>query len=83
MTMAAAWTVTGTVTINSGATLARGSVALTCGGLDISGTMTNGNGTSSTVNGNVTGTGILTTGGTVRVFNVTGNWTFSGTANNA
>jgi len=80
MTQAAAtWTVTGTVNINLGGTLARGTKTFTCGALVIDGTMTNGNGGSTTVNGNVSGTGTLTTGTTARVFNVTGDWTFNGT----
>jgi hypothetical protein len=80
MTQAAAWTVTGTVQINSGGTLARGTLAFTCGGLVINGTMTNGNGASATINGNVSGTtGTLSSGVAARVFNVTGNWTYSGT----
>ena len=77
--VASSWTVTGTITINSGGTLARGINNIICGGLVINGTSTNGSGGSFTINGNVSGTGTITAGGTPSVFNVTGDWTFNGT----
>jgi hypothetical protein len=76
------WTVTGTVIINSGGNLIRGTYNITCGGLVINGTSTNSNGNSFTVNGSVSGTGTITAGGTPRIFNVTGDWTFNGAVTN-
>jgi hypothetical protein len=77
------WTVAGTIIINTGGTLTRGTNNITCGGLVINGTSVNSNGGSFTINGNVSGTtGTITAGTTQRIFNVTGNWTFSGSITN-
>ena len=79
MTANVVWTVVGTITINNGGTLTRGIQNITCGALVINGTNDNSGGGSFTINGNVSGTGTISAGNIARVFNVTKNWTFSGT----
>ena len=74
MTQVAAWTVAGTVNIMNGGTLARGILAFICGNLVIDGTMTNANGTSATVNGNVSGAGAIASGGTAGTTGTSGTF---------